>query len=58
MERLDYHLQQHKGFTAKASDWKILFTKEVESKSIALTLERKIKKRGASRFLLDSEHDA
>jgi len=50
-ERLKEHLYNHKGFTAKAKDWNILYQLEINSKSEALILERKIKKRGAKRYL-------
>lgn len=53
-ERLNYHLSNHKGFTAKAKDWEVVWTKIINSKSEALTLEKKIKKRGAKRFIDDS----
>ncbi len=51
--RLRYHLSNHDGFTAKAKDWVIVFSVELNSKKEALALERKIKKRGAKRFLAD-----
>ena len=50
-DRLKEHLYNHKGFTAKAKDWNIIYKIEMNSKSEALVLERKIKKRGAKRFL-------
>ena len=50
-DRLKEHLYNHKGFTAKAKDWNIIYRIEMNSKSEALMLERKIKKRGAKRFL-------
>ena len=50
-ERLNYHLTNHNGFTAKAKDWKIVYHFEAPSMTEALFLERKIKKRGAKRFL-------
>ena len=49
-ERLKEHLCNHKGFTAKAKDWNIIYKIEMNSKSETLILERKIKKRGAKRF--------
>ena len=54
-ERLAYHLFKHKGFTSKANDWIIVYTKQVDSNSEAIALEKKIKKRGAKRFIED--HD-
>ena len=50
-ERLNYHLSNHKGFTSKAKDWIIVYHFESDSMQKALMLERKIKKRGAKRFL-------
>ena len=50
-DRLKEHLCNHKGFTAKAKDWNIIYKIEMNSKSEALMLERKIKKRGAKRYL-------
>ncbi|WP_299012380.1 GIY-YIG nuclease family protein [uncultured Polaribacter sp.] len=52
-ERLNEHLYNHKGFTGKAKDWKIVYLKEMTTKPKALLLERKIKKRGAKRYLND-----
>ena len=48
---LKEHLYNHKGFTAKAKDWNVIYKLERNSKSEAIMLERKIKKRGAKRFL-------
>ncbi len=55
-ERMRRHLTHKKGFTARANDWKIVFTKEVNSKTQALKLEKKIKKRGAKRYLEDLKY--
>ncbi|WP_088323265.1 GIY-YIG nuclease family protein [Polaribacter tangerinus] len=52
-ERLKQHLYNHKGFTSKAKDWKIIHSIKVEDKTKAILLEIKIKKRGAKRFLND-----
>ena len=52
-ERMVYHLSEHKGFTSKAKDWEIVYTEEIATKSDAMVLEKKIKKRGAKRFLQD-----
>ena len=43
-DRLRKHLTDHDGFTAKAKDWKIVFSKAFDSKSDAYAQERKIKK--------------
>lgn len=50
-ERLAYHLGNHSGFTSRTKDWEVVWTEDVIDKSEALILERKIKKRGASRFI-------
>ena len=52
-KRLQYHLSNHKGFTAKAKDWVIVFEQHFETIQQARVLERKIKKRGAKRFIED-----
>ncbi len=41
--RLQKHLSNHKGFTAKAKDWQIVYTETYEDKSTALKREREIK---------------
>jgi putative endonuclease len=50
-DRLRRHLTQHKGFTARAKDWTILWFKVCDSKTHAIRLEKKIKASGAKRFL-------
>jgi putative endonuclease len=42
-ERLKKHLSDHDGFTAKAKDWKVVFTRAFELKKEAHAFERKIK---------------
>jgi putative endonuclease len=51
--RLRKHISNHTGYTSIAKDWRIVFQKECDSKSEALKLERRIKKRGAARYLDD-----
>jgi len=51
--RLARHLTNHSGYTAKAKDWELVWLVEVASKLEAIELERKIKKRGAARYLTD-----
>ena len=41
--RLRKHLTDHKGYTAKSKDWKIVFTEKTSSKSDALIREKQIK---------------
>ena len=43
-ERLRRHLSCHKGFTAKAKDWKVVYFESFEEKSAALMREKAIKK--------------
>tara|TARA_B110001469_G_scaffold126425_1_gene144046 strand:+ start:982 stop:1227 length:246 start_codon:yes stop_codon:yes gene_type:complete len=50
-DRLLQHLYNHKGYTAKTKDWNVVYSKKIILKSNALKFERKIKKRGAKRFM-------
>jgi putative endonuclease len=49
----DLILFNHNGFTANTKDWIIIYEQKLSAKNEALLLERKIKKRGAKRFLND-----
>ena len=51
--RLAKHLTNHSGYTGNAKDWIIVFSVECATKSEAVQLEKKIKKRGAQRYLDD-----
>ncbi|MBO3097938.1 GIY-YIG nuclease family protein [Gelidibacter pelagius] len=42
-ERMRKHLTAHKGFTAKAKDWKIVYTESYPDKSSAYRRELEIK---------------
>ncbi|WP_034964985.1 GIY-YIG nuclease family protein [Chryseobacterium sp. FH1] len=42
-ERLRKHLSSHSGFTAKAKDWKIVYSEKFTDKSSAYKRELKIK---------------
>jgi len=42
-ERLRKHLTNHKGYTARAKDWAIVYTEEFSIKTVAYARERKIK---------------
>ena len=53
--RLRKHLSNHKGYTGKAKDWRIIKQVELNSKKEALILEKKIKNRGIGRWLADLE---
>ena len=50
-DRLAYHNYKNKSFTQQANDWEVIFTKDFKSKKEAVIFEKKIKKRGAKRFL-------
>ena len=41
--RLEKHLQNHKGYTARAKDWKIVYTEIFQNKLDALSREKQIK---------------
>ena len=43
-DRLERHLTNHKGFTAKAKDWKVVYTEDFQDKSQAYARERQVKK--------------
>jgi putative endonuclease len=42
-ERIKKHNSNHKGFTGKLSDWKVVYCEEFSSKSLAYAREREIK---------------
>ena len=43
-ERLRRHLSAHKGFTARAKDWEIVYQESFTNKSLAISREQEIKK--------------
>ncbi|HCQ28716.1 MAG TPA: excinuclease ABC subunit C [Flavobacteriales bacterium] len=43
LERLRKHNSNHKGFTGKSDDWKIVYTEEFDTKEEAYKRERQIK---------------
>ena len=51
-ERLKKHLSNHKGFTSRAKDWKVVYEEFFTSKEFAYTRERQIK-RWKSRKLIE-----
>ena len=60
-ERLRRHNSNHKGFTGKADDWKIVYSESYESKVQAFTREREVKSWKSKKriiFLIGSEHSA
>jgi len=52
--RLEEHNRGKTRFAATGVQWIIIFSKEFSSRSEAMKLEKKIKSRGASRFLADN----
>ena len=42
-ERIRKHNSNHKGFTGKASDWKLVHSQIYESKDLACTREQQVK---------------
>ncbi len=44
LERLRKHNTNHKGFTGKSNDWKIVYSEEYPDKDCAFKRERQIKK--------------
>jgi putative endonuclease len=52
-QRIRKHLTNHSGFTAKTKDWLVVHVVECASKTEAIQLEMRIKKRGAARYLDD-----
>ena len=43
-DRLLKHLGEHSGFTSRAKDWKIVFSRSFDTKEEAYAFEREIKK--------------
>jgi len=52
-ERLRRHLSAHKGYTARAKDWKICFTKTFDSYTDAIAMERQLKRFKSRKYLLE-----
>lgn len=59
-ENLERRIEAHNSglstYTSKAKDWLIIYQVLLPAKTEALILERKIKKRGAERYLNDIKH--
>ena len=49
--RLRNHREFNKGFTARANDWEVIHTEEVESRREALKREKQLKTSAGRRFL-------
>lgn len=43
-ERLRKHNSNHKGYTGKVDDWNIVYSESFETKSLAYSRERQVKK--------------
>ena len=50
-QRLKSHLFDHKGFTAKAKDWKIVYVESFSTKSEAYARERQIKAKKSRNYI-------
>ena len=50
-ERLSKHNQNHKGFTGKARDWRIVHTEEFPDKNSAVMREKEIKKKKSRKYI-------
>ena len=60
-ERLRKHQSHHKGFTGRATDWRVVYTEPFDSKQAAYRREREIKgwkSRKRMELLIGSEHSA
>ncbi len=53
--RLDRHNNGREKFTKRGTPWELIWSQYCLNRSEAIILERKIKKRGASRFLNDNK---
>ncbi len=53
-KRLDEHNRGKGKYTSKGAPWQLVTTIECESRSEAMALEKKIKKRGIKRYLQDN----
>ena len=51
LERLQKHLTNHDGFTAKAKDWTIVFQEPFHSKELALRRELAIKAKKSRAYI-------
>ena len=51
MGRLQKHLTNHKGFTGRVSDWRIVYYEAYNTKSEAYARERYLKRQKSRRYL-------
>ena len=52
-QRLISHREFNQGFTARADDWRIIYSEEYSTRTEALKRERQLKSGGGKRFLRD-----
>ena len=52
-KRIEEHNRGKTKFSASGAPWTLVFSKDFESRTDAILLESKIKKRGSARFLND-----
>ena len=50
-DRLYKHNKKHRGFTAQATDWKLVYNKTCITKNVAMARERQIKKWKSRRMI-------
>ena len=50
-DRIRRHNSNHKGYTGRANDWKLVYDHKFKEKQEAMEMEKTIKKRGAKRYL-------
>ena len=53
-ERIERHNKGREKYTKTGTPWSLVWKRKCENRSEAMQLERKIKKRGASRFLTEN----
>ena len=52
-QRLKRHNSNHRGFTGRANDWTVIHSEEFDNVSKSRLKEKKIKSRGAVRYIND-----
>jgi len=50
-QRLQKHLTNHKGFTGRVSDWKVVYFEVFPTKTAAYARERAIKRRKSRKYI-------
>ena len=51
--RLKKHLSNHKGFTSRAKDWKVVYSESFKERSLAIAREKQIKKWKSRKMIMD-----